>query len=189
MAKSVKKTTKAAPKAVEKKVLPLPNLPADWESCGPDCACAKGEPCDGSCGDACNCGGTNCAPKKPAPLIEIRDRLSEMAWAYWTGQMPLWGAFWVWGVLGGGVMALVLLLWGLPLWGALFGSPVGPQMALAGYGLLWVHGLAVGYFMWSMVSIWRCAQNELPVVRLMARAVVVLLAATWWPIYALAVMG
>lgn len=183
-----KKTTKSTAKK-----LPLPNLPADWQACGPDCKCAKGEPCDGSCGPNCNCGGTNCAiPAPTAGTITIRDRLSEMAWAYWTGQMPLWGAFWVWGVFVGTLFAFFMMSWSLPLWRSLPSiSAVAPQPQtwLMMYWMLLIHTCWASYYVWHVVSVWRCAAAEGQLTKWAARLFITVVTLTWWPLYALVVIG
>jgi ABC-type sugar transport system permease subunit len=91
---------------------------------------------------------------------------------YWRGHGPLWKAYWLYGVLGSNVLALILLL----------------LMRSGAPGSLWfqiVLLLLAAYTVWIVVSVWRCAFNvENPMYGHMARA---LTAA--WAINALLVLG
>ena len=65
---------------------------------------------------------------------------------YWHGKGRLAPLYWLWGVAGS--ILLAVLVAGPPLAGL-----AGPGWALA--------GIAVGavYTLWILVSIWRCAEN------------------------------
>lgn len=65
---------------------------------------------------------------------------------YWHGEGRLAPLYWIWGV--GGSILLALLVAGPPLAGQ-----AGLGWALA--GIL----LGAGYTLWILVSIWRCAEN------------------------------
>jgi hypothetical protein len=91
---------------------------------------------------------------------------------YWRGRGPLWKIYWLYGVLGSNVLALILLLL---MRGSALGS-VWFQVVLL---------LLAAYTVWILVSVWRCAFNvENPMYAHMARA---LTAA--WAINALLVLG
>ena len=62
----------------------------------------------------------------------------------WRGEVLLYKVFWVYGVIGGGIM---VIFYGA----ALYGRRVGLQQIL----LL----CFAGYTVWVLVSIWRCAEN------------------------------
>lgn len=91
---------------------------------------------------------------------------------YWQGRGPLWKVYWLYGVLGSNMLALILLL----------------LMQRGAIGSLWfqiVLLLLAAYTVWIVVSVWRCAFNvEKPMYGHMARA---LTAA--WAINALMVLG
>jgi hypothetical protein len=91
---------------------------------------------------------------------------------YWQGHGPLWKVYWLYGVLGSNVLAIILLL--LIREGAL--------------GTLWfqiVWLLLAAYTVWIVVSVWRCAFNvDNPLYAHMARALTVA-----WAINALMVLG
>lgn len=91
---------------------------------------------------------------------------------YWQGRGPLWKVYWLYGVLGSNLLALILLL----------------LMQRGAIGSLWfqiVLLLLAAYTVWIVVSVWRCAFNvEKPMYAHMARA---LTAA--WAINALLVLG
>jgi len=91
---------------------------------------------------------------------------------YWQGRGPLWKVYWLYGVLGSNVLALILLV--LMQRGAI--DSVWFQIVLL---------LLTAYTIWIVVSVWRCAFNvEKPMHGHMARA---LTAA--WAINALLVLG
>lgn len=91
---------------------------------------------------------------------------------YWRGQGPLWKVYWLYGVLGSNVLALVLFL--LMQRGAI--DSVWFQLVLL---------LLAAYTVWIVVSVWRCAFNvEKPMYGHMARALTVA-----WAINALLVLG
>jgi hypothetical protein len=91
---------------------------------------------------------------------------------YWRGRGPLWKAYWLYGVLGSNVLALILLV--LLQRGAI--DSAWFQIVLL---------LLAAYTVWIVVSVWRCAFNvENPMYAHMARA---LTAA--WAINALLVLG
>ena len=91
---------------------------------------------------------------------------------YWRGEGPRWKVYWLYGVLGSTVLALILLL----------------LMQRSALGSVWfqmVLLLLAAYTVWIVVSVWRCAFNvEKPMYGHMARA---LTAA--WAINALLVLG
>ena len=91
---------------------------------------------------------------------------------YWRGHGPLWTVYWLYGVLGSNVLALILFF-------LLYRGAVGSvwfQIVLL---------LLAAYTVWIVVSVWRCAFNvEKPMYGHMARA---LTAA--WAINALLVLG
>jgi hypothetical protein len=91
---------------------------------------------------------------------------------YWRGHGPLWKVYWLYGVAGSTVLALILL-W-LMQSGAI-GSPWFQIVLL----------LLAAYTVWIVVSVWRCASNvENPLYGQMARALTVA-----WAINALLVLG
>ena len=91
---------------------------------------------------------------------------------YWEGRGPLWKVYWLYGVLGSVVLALILLF--LIQRGAI--DSVWFQLVLL---------LLAAYTVWILVSVWRCAFNvENPMYGHMARALTVA-----WAINALLVLG
>ena len=91
---------------------------------------------------------------------------------YWRGHGRLWKAYWLYGILGSNVLALILLL----------------LMQRGAIGNVWfqfVLLLLAAYTVWIVVSVWRCAFNvEKPMYGHMARALTVA-----WAINALLVLG
>lgn len=63
---------------------------------------------------------------------------------YWSGEGPLWPVFWLYGVLA----SFVLI--------AIFGYALAAGHLLAQQVLL---PLFLGYTIWIVVSVWRCAPN------------------------------
>jgi hypothetical protein len=91
---------------------------------------------------------------------------------YWRGHGPLWKAYWLYGVLGSNVLALILLV--LMQRGATHSAWF--QIVLL---------LLAAYTVWIVVSVWCCAFNvENPLYAHMARALTVA-----WAINALLVLG
>jgi hypothetical protein len=91
---------------------------------------------------------------------------------YWRGRGPLWKAYWLYGVFGSVVLALVLLF--LMQRGAI--DSVWFQLVLL---------LLAAYTVWIVVSVWRCAFNvENPMYGHMARALTVA-----WAINVLMLLG
>jgi ABC-type sugar transport system permease subunit len=91
---------------------------------------------------------------------------------YWRGHGSLWKVYWLYGVLGSNLLALILLL----------------LMQRGAIGSVWfqlVLLLLAAYTVWIVVSVWRCAFNvEKPMYGHMARALTVA-----WAINALLVLG
>jgi hypothetical protein len=91
---------------------------------------------------------------------------------YWRGRGPLWKVYWLYGVLGSNVLALILFF--LMERGAL--GSVWFQLALL---------LLAVYTIWIVVAVWRCAFNvENPLYGHMAKALTVA-----WALNALLVLG
>jgi hypothetical protein len=91
---------------------------------------------------------------------------------YWRGQGPLWKVYWLYGVVGSNVLALILLLL------------MERNAVASGWLQLLLLALAI-YTVWIVVSVWRCASNvENPVYGHMARALTVA-----WAINAVLVLG
>lgn len=91
---------------------------------------------------------------------------------YWRGDGPLWKVYWLYGVLGSNVLALILLL-------------LMQEGAIASGWFQLVLLLLAVYTVWIVVSVWRCAFNvENPMYGHMARALTVA-----WAINALLVLG
>jgi hypothetical protein len=95
-----------------------------------------------------------------------------MAGYYWRGHGPLWKVYWLYGVLGSNILALILFV----------------LMQRDTLGSVWfqlVLLLIAAYTTWIVVSVWRCAFNvEKPVYGHMARALTVA-----WAINALLVVS
>jgi hypothetical protein len=95
-----------------------------------------------------------------------------MAGYYWRGHGPLWKVYWLYGVLGSNILALILFV----------------LMQRDALGSVWfqlVLLLIAAYTTWIVVSVWRCAFNvEKPVYGQMARALTVA-----WAINALLVVS
>ncbi|MGH6943204.1 MAG: hypothetical protein ACREH6_03145 [Geminicoccaceae bacterium] len=97
---------------------------------------------------------------------------ASFAMTYWRGQGPLWKVYWLYGVIGSNVLALILVL--LMERGAL---------GTVWFQIVWL--LLSAYTVWIVVSVWRCAFNvENPLYGHMARALTVA-----WAINALLVLG
>jgi hypothetical protein len=91
---------------------------------------------------------------------------------YWRGHGPLWKVYWLYGVLGSNVLALILFV-------------LMERSALSSGWFQLVLLLLAAYTVWIVVSVWRCAFNvEKPVYTHMARALTVA-----WAINALLVLG
>jgi hypothetical protein len=95
-----------------------------------------------------------------------------MAGYYWRGHGPLWKVYWLYGVLGSNILALILFV----------------LMQRDALGSVWfqlVLLLIAAYTTWIVVSVWRCAFNvEKRVYGHMARALTVA-----WAINALLVVS
>lgn len=91
---------------------------------------------------------------------------------YWRGHGPLWKVYWLYGVLGSNLLALILFL--LMQRGAI--DSVWFQLVLL---------LLAAYTVWIVVAVWRCAFNVAnSMYGHMARALTVA-----WAINALMVLG
>ena len=91
---------------------------------------------------------------------------------YWRGDGPLWKVYWLYGVLGSNVLALILLL-------------LMQEGAIASGWFQLVLLLLAVYTVWIVVSVWRCAFNvENPMYGHMARGLTIA-----WAINALLVLG
>jgi len=91
---------------------------------------------------------------------------------YWRGEGPLWKVYWLYGVLGSNVLALILLL-----------LVRADAVATLWFQIVWL--LLAAYTVWIVVSVWRCAFNvENPMYGHMARALTVA-----WAINALMVLA
>ena len=91
---------------------------------------------------------------------------------YWRGQGPLWKVYWLYGVLGSNVLALMLLF-------------LMQRSAVPSGWFQLVLVLLVAYTVWIVISVWRCAFNVAnPVYGHMARALTVA-----WAINAILVLG
>jgi hypothetical protein len=91
---------------------------------------------------------------------------------YWRGHGPLWKVYWLYGVIGSNVLALILFL----------------LMQRSAFGSIWfqlVLLLLAAYTVWIVVSVWRCAFNvENALYGHMAKALTVA-----WALNALLVLG
>jgi hypothetical protein len=127
--------------------------------------------------------------QKPAPKPLAADPLSTYFHAYWQGQMPLWGAFWVWGMGVGTLVGLVFTLISVPILGnyaMLRLTEQDPLMTIiSGYAVAVMYGFWLTFYAWHLVSVWRCAAHAAPLARWSARAFVLAVALTYWPLYAL----
>lgn len=91
---------------------------------------------------------------------------------YWRGHGRLWKAYWLYGVLGSNLLALILVL-------------LMERSALGSAWFQMVLLLLAAYTIWIVVSVWRCAFNvDKPTYGHMARALTVA-----WAINALLVLG
>lgn len=120
------------------------------------------------------------------------DGLSRVARAYWNGEMPLWGQFWVFGMFFGCLLGLVMTMlspmvmrevqisWELGQW---------QVTALYGYVAATLFGFWGTYYLWHVVSVWRCAAHERVLVKWAARVFVLLVTVTYWPLYFYVVFG
>jgi hypothetical protein len=91
---------------------------------------------------------------------------------YWRGHGPLWKVYWLYGVIGSNLLALILLF--LINRGAL--GSVWFKLALL---------LLAAYTVWIVVAVWRCAFNvENPLYGHMAKALTVA-----WALNAFLVLG
>jgi len=116
------------------------------------------------------------------------DTLSAGIYAYWRGERNLWGAFWVWGMGVGCLIGLFFTLFsGLVLQQAYLNFVTGDVVmaGLAGYAVLVMFGFWWSYYAWHLVSVWRCAAHSCPIAKWGARAFVLAVAGTYWPLYAL----
>jgi len=65
---------------------------------------------------------------------------------YWRGEGPLWRVYWLWGVAGSWILAILFTL------------------ALVQFGVTaWLYSIAalvmLVYTVWILVSVWRCSWN------------------------------
>lgn len=116
-----------------------------------------------------------------------QDKLAAWARAYWRGELPLWGQFWLWGMLVGTLVGVAMTLLTIPLVRQLQLSWLMEDYAealLQAYLLLLLFGAWLTYYTWHVVSVWRCAKPEHPMVRWAARVFVLLITLTFWSLYA-----
>lgn len=101
----------------------------------------------------------------PAPRMTLRIallRCFEQELKAWHGLLPLWAVFWGYGVFASSVLIGLYIV-------AVVEHRLFMQQAL----LI----LFAGYTAWILVSVWRCAQNSGPHLRLIARCLTVAWAA------------
>ena len=124
------------------------------------------------------------APKdSPTP----HDNLAAWARAYWRGELPLWGQFWLWGMVVGTLVGVAMTLLTIPLFRQLQITWLMEDFAealLQAYLLALLFGAWLTYYTWHVVSVWRCATHEHALVRWAARFFVVLVTLTFWSLYA-----
>ena len=124
---------------------------------------------------------------KAAPLAT--DPISRYFEAYWQGRMPLWGAFWVWGMGVGTLVGLLFTIISLPLLGQfsmLYYTENDPfLLALNVYLLLVMYGFWLTFYTWHTVSVWRCAEHAPTSAKWPARLFVLAVTLTFWPVYIL----
>jgi hypothetical protein len=115
------------------------------------------------------------------------DKLATWARAYWRGELPLWGQFWLWGMVVGTLVGVAMTLLTIPLFRQIQITWLMEDYAealLQAYLLLLLFGAWLTYYTWHIVSVWRCAAAEHPLLRWAARFFVVLVTLTFWSLYA-----
>lgn len=120
------------------------------------------------------------------------DALSRMVKAYWNGEMPLWGQFWVFGIFFGCLLGLVMtLISPMVLREVQISMALGQWQvtALYFYVAFLLFAFWGSYYVWHVVSVWRCAAHEPAWVRWGARLFVALVTVTYWPLYVFVVFG
>jgi len=80
----------------------------------------------------------------------------------WQGKIELWKAFWVYFLLGHGLIFGIGC--GVMIFSLLAGFAVDPGSASAGATGMAIGGIIVitvflGYGFWSVIGVWRCADN------------------------------
>ena len=75
--------------------------------------------------------------------------MKNLALSYWHGEKPLWKIFWIYGLIGG------LLNYSLLKMSDLVGTTNVYGQALSIISVI----ICVTYFIWHLVSVWRCAPN------------------------------
>ena len=80
----------------------------------------------------------------------------------WRGQVPLWRAFWVYFVMGHGV--ILGLGCGMLVFSLLAGFIVNPSSSTSGVTGLAMAGTVIilvflVFAVWAVVTVWRCANN------------------------------
>ena len=109
--------------------------------------------------------------------------------AYWRGEMPLWQAFWVWGMFVGTLFGVVMCLSAVHVWLLLLEHLQSGMFALLlAYVLVVLHGGWLTYYTWHVVSVWRCAESAPHELRWAARWFVVAVTATFWPVYLITIL-
>ncbi len=80
-------------------------------------------------------------------------RLLDWCAALWKGRAPLWVAFWIVGILIGNLLGFTLE--------ALWPADFDPSQSVGRAAVTAVIGIptALAWFIFSTVSIWRCAPN------------------------------
>ena len=77
------------------------------------------------------------------------DKLEFFFFNYWNGKEKLWKAFWLIGMLGRIIVALIVIIF------LQIGQIIGLTWSIAILSILFI----LIYIIWSVVSIWRCAFN------------------------------
>jgi len=115
------------------------------------------------------------------------DKLATWARAYWRGELPLWGQFWLWGMVVGTLVGVAMTLLTIPLFRQIQITWLMEDYAealLQAYLLLLLFGAWLTYYTWHIVSVWRCAAAEPLLLRWATRFFVVLVTLTFWSLYA-----
>lgn len=129
--------------------------------------------------------------KKPKPqAARPMEALSATMHAYWRGEMPLWGAFWVYGMGFGTLVGLMFTMLALVIWQSFSLSVAMNDIvstALMAYVLLVMYGFWLTYYTWHIVGVWRCGKHASPLARSASRVFVGAVTLTYWPIHTLTI--
>lgn len=129
---------------------------------------------------------------KGAAEVKSTDKLAQLLARYWRGEEPLWAQFWLYGMVGGTILGTVNTYFSQLFLSFMYrafsrGNPI--EMMFYIWPVVTLFGFWWTYYVWHVVSVWRCARNARhPIIGWLARIFVVLVTVGYWGVYTLFVL-